>query len=739
MKSISLSMLMTLEEKRLLMLQAAFGRMRNLMLTRFKYVLVLLLLIPASVSGGGLGRIKVKSSLGEPLSAEIELLESPAEEVSSLEAHIGSKEDYAATGLSDAYIPSGIRIQVVRRVDNSRVLQISSNRPVNEPFLELVIKAESPTVNVLRQYTILLDPPASRFGDDDTKVSAEGKPKASARNRAMVEVPVPEYVPRKPRKSQSNTEKKLLDSSSAAYGPPKTNPSTQPELSSDSYTTQSGDVFGKVAQRYQPDGVSLKRVMAAFYAANPDAFVNGDINQLKVGQTLRIPTPEAMSGKASAPKEPVSPVLVKSKDQNTATPQPESSPRFVLKISPGDTDAEGHAIADNPSAASDVNAPANAQAPAAETAPVVPATPAAATPPATTAPIMQSEVKKPLLTQSTVDNKSFLEDLIANLQWIALGMAIPLLLMLGVFIFNRRRVAVKRKLQDSIFEEDHAFAYPVRQNLHSPADSLGEAGVHEATVIARAAAPQDIDAELYSAAGYGAFSTPESEMDIHEVDPLVEAEIYMSYGRYEQAENILVYALNKTPNRHELSLGLLKIYAERGEKDPFERVARKIYESATLGGIEDRVIWGKAATLGLKMDPENALYQIEHVEQAHDPALDESLQPLAASVVSPAPELLAPLEALHPLSEPDRPGHLPPSEEERNLKASAADGARLDEPLDPFMQLEQVLPVKPGDNSNVLEFTLADNSKPAAEKNPDTTQTDESLGLGELFPSPSEK
>ncbi|MEO8418988.1 MAG: FimV/HubP family polar landmark protein [Methylophilaceae bacterium] len=709
------------------------------MLTRYKYFLVLLFLIPASVSGGGLGRIKVKSALGEPLSAEIELLESPSEAVSSLMAHIGSAEDYAATGLPDSYIPSDVHIQVVRRVDNSRVLQISSDRPVNEPFLELLIKAESPTVNVLRQYTILLDPPVSRFADDETKVSAEGKPKASARNRAMVDVPVPEYVPRKSRKSQRNTAKKLLDSSSAVHAPP--NPSSQPALSADSYITQSGDVFGKVAQRYQPDGVSLKRVMAAFYAANPDAFVNGDMNQLIVGQTLRIPTPEAMSGKASAPKELASPAQVKNEDQNIATPKSESSPRFVLKISPGDADSAGHAHTDNPSASSDLNAPANAQAPvAAETAPVAPATPAAEMLPATTAPIVQPEGKKPLLVQGTVDNKSFFADLVANLQWIALGMVIPLLLMLAVFIFNMRRVAIKRKLQDSIFEEDHAFAYPLRQNHYSPADSLGEAGVYEATVIATETAPQGADSELYSAAGYGAFSTPGSEMDINEVDPLVEAEIYMSYGRYEQAENILIYALNKNPHKHELSLGLLKIYAERGEKDSFERVARKVYEAATLGSIEDMEIWGKAATLGLKLDPENSLYRVEHIAQAHEPALDEPLQPVAPSAVTPTPEPLASLEPLHPLSEQDLSSQSPPRDEERNAKAFAADDARLDKPLEPLMQLEQVLHhVQPGDKSNVLEFTLADNSKPAAENNPHTTQTDESLGLGELFPSPSEK
>ena len=749
------------------------------MLNRLKLFLVLLLVIPVSVSGAGLGRIKVKSALGEPLSAEIELIESSSDETSSLTAHIANAADYAASGLPDAYIPSGIKVQVVRHADNSRVLQVSSDRPINEPFLELLIKAETPTTNVLRQYTLLLDPPASRFSDEDTKV-ADAKPKTTLRNAvapdaAMSDEPVPEYVPRKSRKSHHKAKK--LQDTAPAYEANKTSPAPQPELSADSYTTQSGDVFGKVAQRYQPEGVSLKKVMAAFYAANPDAFVAGDMNQLKAGQTLRIPTQEAMSGKATPLKEPASPPAVKTKNQNTTVAKPEAEPKFVLKISPGDTDSDAQARADHPD--TPVNNTAGTQASGSATAPVdpnAPANPAATTPDAAAnldapiaetpsvteeAPVVppavtQPAAPKPLLVQSTVDNKSFIENLIANLQWIAIGMVLPLLIWLGVFLLNKRRLKAMRELQQSIFEEEEKLdrADRERESLYIPANSLGESVVSQPKAI-DTQAPQANDSNLYSATDYGAPSTPDNEMDIHEVDPLVEAEIYMSYGRDEQAENILVNALAKTPEKHEISLGLLRIYSERGDKVAFEKVARTVYEAAELGNIEDVIIWGKVAILGMRLDPQNSLYQIERVEDADfqtisqvGQAEDETLQPISTPDADSL-DAFEPMDTMEPL-EPvtgldelnDEPETALPEEDNKPQAMSSTDFSL--EPPELAVKSSNAtsfeLPqAKPFDKSNVLEFTLDDFSKPAPEQNPALGHIDDSLGLGELMPTPNKK
>ena len=742
------------------------------MLNRFKHLFVLFLLIPLSVSGAGLGRIKVKSSLGEPLSAEIEVLESSSEEAAPLNAHMANADDYAATGLPDAYILPGVRVQVLRHADNSRVLQVTTDRPVNEPFLELLIKAETPTTNVLRQYTLLLDPPASRFSDEE---KPEAKPSKTAprnttiQNLEQADEPIPEFVPRKSRKSSRHKVKKSEDVG-AAYTPNKVTPAAEAEPSADSYTTQSGDVFGKVAQRYQPEGVSLKKVMAAFYAANPEAFVDGDMNQLKAGQTLRIPTQEAMSGKKTADKAPANPSPIKRKEQELTQAKPEAAPKFVLKISPGDTDTDAQAKADHPdapvnnnasaqgaangAATSSASAPAAPAAAAPESAPpvdasVAPAVDAPPAPPPAESEEIKPEVKKPLLVESNADNQSFLDGLWANLKWITVGMAIPTLIFLGFYLLNRRRLAAIQRLQDSIYDDEQLGLQQqvplAREPLYTPVQDnetvpfeVNEKQEYEETPV--------ISSVGVSAPAVSTYHQPEDEMDIHEVDPLVEAEIYMSYGRDEQAEAILVSALKKNPQKHEISLGLLKIYAERGDKSAFEKIAHKIYESAELGGIDDAVIWGKAAIMGALLDPENPLYQIEEVEES--PYLaepePEPQQVLAeesddSSLFDPF-ESLAPLEELEPIS----------SDDANEPKASNTIEPEFDIPeYQPAEPASQQQPSKPTDTSNVLEFSLEDfrldankaprESQHAAEQNQNTIQFDDALGLDELLPTPNKK
>jgi pilus assembly protein FimV len=94
-------------------------------------------------------------------------------------------------------------------------------------------------------------------------------------------------------------------------------------------------------------------------------------------------------------------------------------------------------------------------------------------------------------------------------------------------------------------------------------------------------------------------------IDTHDVDPIAEAEVYMAYGRDAQAEEILKEALNKTPDRHEIRLKLLEIYAARKNTVAFEQVARDLQKA--LGG-RNHDIWERAVDMGRSIDPENPLY-----------------------------------------------------------------------------------------------------------------------------------
>jgi hypothetical protein len=122
------------------------------------------------------------------------------------------------------------------------------------------------------------------------------------------------------------------------------------------------------------------------------------------------------------------------------------------------------------------------------------------------------------------------------------------------------------------------------------------------------------------------------QADLEEVDPLAEAEVYLTYGRENQAEEILHEAIARTPSRHELHLKLLGIYAKRGDVAAFEPVARKLY-TVTRGKGE---AWQAASEMGASIDPANPLYSSGR-PVASPTAPTVSSAPVAAAAVAASP------------------------------------------------------------------------------------------------------
>ena len=110
----------------------------------------------------GLGRITVQSALGETLRAEIEITSLSPEEASSLQLRVASPEAYRAAGVEyNAVLPSAV-VQVARRADGRPVLRVTSDRAVLEPFVDVIVEATWASGRLVREYTLLFDPPASR-------------------------------------------------------------------------------------------------------------------------------------------------------------------------------------------------------------------------------------------------------------------------------------------------------------------------------------------------------------------------------------------------------------------------------------------------------------------------------------------------------------------------------------------------------------------------------------------------
>ena len=103
----------------------------------------------------------------------------------------------------------------------------------------------------------------------------------------------------------------------------------------------------------------------------------------------------------------------------------------------------------------------------------------------------------------------------------------------------------------------------------------------------------------------GDFSqTGPGTIDTDEVDPVAEADVYMAYGRDAQAEEILIEALQKDPQRTAIHAKLLEIYANRKSLKQFETLASELYAQTGGTGAE----WTKVAVMGAALDPENPLY-----------------------------------------------------------------------------------------------------------------------------------
>ena len=109
-------------------------------------------------------------------------------------------------------------------------------------------------------------------------------------------------------------------------------------------------------------------------------------------------------------------------------------------------------------------------------------------------------------------------------------------------------------------------------------------------------------------------------IDTNDVDPIAEAEVYMAYGRDAQAEEILKDAISKEPKRHELHLKLLEMYAASKNLSAFETIAGELYTSL---GAEDPT-WAKVAEIGIKLEPNNPLYQANSAPTGMAGSLDAS-------------------------------------------------------------------------------------------------------------------
>ena len=118
--------------------------------------------LPGDALALALGRATVQSALGEPLRAEIDIPEISADEVASLRAIVAAPDAFRAAGLEYNQSLAGLQISLQQRPDGRSYLRLSSARAVNDPFVDLILEANWASGRIVRDYTLLFDPPTMR-------------------------------------------------------------------------------------------------------------------------------------------------------------------------------------------------------------------------------------------------------------------------------------------------------------------------------------------------------------------------------------------------------------------------------------------------------------------------------------------------------------------------------------------------------------------------------------------------
>lgn len=210
------------------------------------------LLLCAGAEAATLGEARVKSFLNQPLDVEIALVGLRAGEHEDLRLRVANQEHFERLGiLYDSFL-ADLSFEIVQ-IDGRWAVRARSNRPVTEPFIDFPLQMSWPGGQLIRQYTLLIDPVRRVQRASATSVTPAAAPAAQAR-AALPSAPRP-----------------------ASYGPVKT-----------------GETLWPIAQRLKPGGVTTQQMAIALLRANPQAFIDNNVNRLRAGATLAIPPLEVI-------------------------------------------------------------------------------------------------------------------------------------------------------------------------------------------------------------------------------------------------------------------------------------------------------------------------------------------------------------------------------------------------------------------------------------------------------------
>ncbi len=611
--------------------------------------------MPLCGFAAGLGKLNVNSGLGEPLKAEVELLSVTPEELSTLVAVIASEEAYAVQGITRLGIHNNIKVDLAKNADGSPVLKLRSNQPISDPYLDMLIQVDWASGRLLREYTVLLDPPGYKESINSTPapiVSLPSTTSKQSKGAAASDVNSSAFDGAPQNFKKSKKSKKISNQT--------TEPQDQGEVGASTdggqLITTPGDTLNSIAKEMQVEGVSLDQMLVGLFENNKEAFSKGNMNRLKVGQIIKAPSKEKLtaidaqqarqaikvhsanwneyrsalagtvaekpaaeeaekkqsaSGKIATAEDQAAPVKAGTQDvvklsagekdtgkggkdfdaKILALQEEVTAREKALKESQGRTAALEKQIEDMQKLLALKNQTMTDLQKNAENS--VPAATPAEAKIADNQPAPTVEVKKtPPVVKAPVEVPPVAEP--SFIEGLLTDVDITLVGgAAGITLLGAGWLFLRNKRRKDLdsFERGILTSGGLRANTVF-GNTTGSASTSDTSFLTDFA--QSADGSM---------------IDTNDVDPIAEAEVYMAYGRDAQAEEILKDAILKEPKRYELHLKLLEMYAGRKDASAFETIAGELY--TTLGA--DDPTWAKVAELGVTVEPENPLYDISKV------------------------------------------------------------------------------------------------------------------------------
>ena len=600
-----------------------------------RFLLSLALFSAASVSYAlSLGGMTVQSALGEPLKAEIRIYDFDAQSRAQLAAQMGSRAAFDSAGLIYAELVNSISFSIEHRGPDSFVV-LRTAEPINEVVLDLLIRLTAPSQNVKRSYTVFIDPPfildeqrvlAGIKNETDVKKNTEGPVSAEGKRETV----------KSSRAAKSSMEElisteKASDDRNAGVSKESDKPTVRSGTSGtiakggkDEFDLQSygvtsvdrqvvvkvGDTLSSIAKKKYISGATLEQMLVGFFRMNRDAFVGENMNRLQVGKVLRVPGKDDLL--SIDPTEARDEVLIHAADWSAYRSGLSSAPSKVDRAAPGNSRAQSGVVTRANSASDN----AKDQTPK----PVVRLSGKSGE----NSDALDVLNERLIATEKALEEQrkkaEELERIIADLRELRSGrstasvengdssqgdkglvqgtimqsrnpttdswpervietvLARPLLLLIPVVLLLALGVIISRRLKhiedrdEQIVNMEREFQPSQDSNLPSQVElESGESGVGESD-------------------GQG--------------DVIEDADIFLAYGRFSQAEKILLDALTAEPRRLDLLIKLGEVYSRQKQIEAFANVANKVAAITRSSGA----YWERIVALGFILDPTDERY-----------------------------------------------------------------------------------------------------------------------------------